>query len=322
MCLHKFEDKETQRTKNICFGDNNMKHIEDINILVVGDIMLDEYIYGTVDRISPEAPVPVVKVTGTHFSLGGCGNVVRNIKELGANVTCVAAASNDRYGKILRALLKESGVEARLVDVQTTTRKTRIVGKPNDTQMLRLDDEETDYIESKHVSIDGDYDMIVVSDYAKGMVTADITDRLKSTGIPIIVDPKPKNIWLYDDVFMITPNKKEYDEMCLSDYVHPFTHNIKYILKTLGKDGMELLQDGVMGVSIPLTPINVYNVSGAGDTVVAIMSVCLSMGISVHKSAIVANECARYVVTQPDTSVVPRRMFNTMIASAYYKENA
>ncbi len=289
-----------------------MKNIEDINILVVGDIMLDRYIYGDVHRISPEAPVPVVKVTKEYYTLGGCGNVVRNIKELGANVICIASVAKDEAGALVSDELYRLGVESKLITKsKTTTQKTRIVANMGDTQLVRIDIEETDYINSENVKIDGIYDVIVVSDYVKGMITADLMVRLKRTDIPIIVDPKPRNMHLYNDVFMITPNKKEYNEICTSSQ-HPFSKNIRYVLRTLGKDGMELM-DIEQTISIPSIPVTVFNVIGAGDTVVSIMATCVAIGIDVERAANIANECARYVVTQPGTSVVPRELFYKIV---------
>lgn len=285
-----------------------MKNLEDINILVVGDIMLDRYVYGDVDRISPEAPVPIVKVTKEYYSLGGCGNVVRNVRELGANVACVASVANDVAGSLVREELSRLGVESELITRSVvTTEKTRIVANTGSAQLLRVDKEETDYIKSDEVVVDNIYDVIVVSDYAKGMITAELMSKLKSVGGPIIVDPKPANMHLYNDVLMITPNRKEYDEICMSSE-HPFSKNIRYVLRTLGKEGMELM-DKEQIVSIPSIPVNVYNVIGAGDTVVSIMATCIAIGIDVERAANISNECARYVVTQPGTSVVPRELF-------------
>jgi D-beta-D-heptose 7-phosphate kinase/D-beta-D-heptose 1-phosphate adenosyltransferase len=111
---------------------------------------------------------------------------------------------------------------------------------------------------------------------------------------------------------MITPNKKEYDEICTSDQ-HPFTRGVKYILKTLGKEGMELMEKGLEVCALPAIPVSVYNVTGAGDTVVAIVSVCIAMGLGVEDATKVANDCAQYVVTQPGTSTVPRKMFKNFV---------
>ena len=127
----------------------------------------------------------------------------------------------------------------------------------------------------------------------------------------MIIDPKPKNAYLYDRPFMITPNSEEWSEMEIEDRVHP-----EYLLMTKGKDGMTLvdLRGGALGIDqIEAEPVEVYNVSGAGDTVTAMMAVCLSIGLTPYKAAIVANKCAAYVVTQTGTSVVPKDIFTSIL---------
>jgi len=290
-----------------------LKRIKDIKILVAGDIMLDCYVCGEVERISPEAPVPILRVTKEYHMLGGCGNVIRNIRSIGADVTCIAAIGNDSAGK---NIMNELG----LLDVKTnfiikeemTTRKTRYIANNGYTQMFRADREDVGYIKIGSLKIENNYDIIIVSDYAKGMITSDLMSALKKTNIPIVVDPKPQNMWLYDNVFMITPNKKEYDEICTSS-THPFARGIRYILKTLGKDGVELLEEGERICSVAAIPIDVYNVTGAGDTVVAMISLCLAMGLDVEAAVKISNKCAQYVVTQPGTSVVPKKMFKGFV---------
>lgn len=291
-----------------------MKKINDVSILVVGDIMLDHYVRGDVERISPEAPVPILKVTDEYNMLGGCGNVIRNLRKLGANVTCVAAVGNDYPGRAVLKRLKKLRVGLNVIvrDDIITTRKTRFIANNGYIQMLRADREEVKYVKSDSLVIENNYDIIIVSDYAKGMITAGIMSKLKDMGIPIIVDPKPKNMWLYNNVFMITPNKKEYEEICISSE-HPFTQGVRYILKTLGKEGMKLMEDGAEDCSISTIPVDVYNVTGAGDTVVAIVGVCVAMGLDVETSVKVSNRCAQYVVTQPDTSTVPKKMFKNFV---------
>jgi len=285
-----------------------MKELEDINILVVGDIMLDHYIYGDAGRLSPEAPVPVIKVTKEYCNLGGCGNVVRNIRKLGPNVTCLAAVGKDKAGSIIHKELKKLGVSKKIIETdEATTQKIRIVANQGHTQIVRVDKEEIKPVKLGRRKIEGDFDIIVISDYAKGMITADLMSRIKKLNIPIIADPKPNNMWLYNDIFMITPNKKEYDEICLSSE-HPFSKNIRYVLRTLGKDGMELMEEEET-CSIPSIPVDVYNVIGAGDTVISVMAVCISLGIGVNIAAKIANDCARYVITQPGTSTIYKKTF-------------
>ena len=290
-----------------------LKRIKDINILVVGDVMLDHYVCGEVERISPEAPVPILRVTDEYHILGGCGNVIRNIRSIGANVTCVAAIGNDIAGKNIMDELDLLGVKANfIIREEMTTRKTRYIANNGYTQMFRADREDIKYVKLGSLEIENGYDIIIVSDYAKGMITVGLMNKLKKMNIPIIVDPKPENMWLYDNVFMITPNKKEYDEICTSEK-HPFARGIRYILKTLGKDGMELLEEEEKVCSVAAIPVDVYNVTGAGDTVVAVMSLCIAMRLDVEVAIKVANKCAQYVVTQPGTSIVPKKMFKGFV---------
>lgn len=291
-----------------------MKKPENLKILVVGDIMFDKYIVGSIKRISPEAPVPVVNVIRNYHTLGGCGNVVRNLVELGVNVTCLASVGNDRFGKKIIEELKKLKVRDLLIknSFQTTT-KVRVIADERNIQMIRIDKETIGEID-KEISVQtlqhrttDDYDMIIVSDYAKGMITRELIDYLKiHYSAPIIVDPKPAHGYMYNDVFMITPNEKEWTNMQLSSQYN--LKGVNFILETKGSEGMTL-HDFKQTWDIPVEEKYVYNVSGAGDTVISIMGICLSMGMEPLQAAYVANECASYVVTKPGTSVVPKNIF-------------
>jgi len=296
----------------------DIEKFEKIKILVVGDIMLDKYIIGDVSRISPEAPVPIVNVKEEYSTLGGSGNVLRNIKELGVQVDCLSSIGNDIEGKIIIDKLNEIGANSLLCfGSEKTTVKERVIAEHRLVQMLRIDREvqapvDVNLAIQKLQEIDPDeYNMIVVSDYAKGMITMELMNYLKENQTAkIIVDPKPKNGYMYNDVFMITPNKKEWLEMQASSrYV---LDNVQYILQTMGKDGM-LLIEGEETYEIKAEPVEIYNVSGAGDTVIAIMAVCLSVGLQPYIAAKFANQCANYVVTQPGTSVVPKNKFMNVL---------
>jgi len=287
--------------------------MKDIKILVVGDIMLDKYIVGDVSRISPEAPVPIVKVTERYSTLGGCGNVVRNIAALGVQVYCAASITNDPEGTEVVQKLEEIGAIPILVWCSTiTTVKERVIADQRKIQMLRIDREEVGDIYPEHLMNqiqtfleDITFDIIVVSDYAKGMITKELMTFLHSLKIPIIVDPKPKNGGLYGLVTMITPNKEEWLEMQL------WLGKSEFVLVTEGRDGMTLYDNrqGWAKTKIKGEPVDVYNVSGAGDTVVAIMAICLALDIYPDKAARIANDCAAYVVTQVGTSVVSKNIF-------------
>ena len=291
-----------------------MKKITDVKILVVGDIMLDKYIVGDVSRISPEAPVPIVKITDQYSTLGGCGNVVRNIAALGAQVYCAASITNDPEGKIIEDHLFDIGATSALIWCsKITTVKERIIADQRKVQMLRVDreivypiDHEPLIEEIKTILKYVTFDMMVISDYGKGMITWELMEYLRSTGIPMIIDPKPDSDSLYGSPLMITPNKDEWSLMEVTDACKP-----EFVLVTEGKDGMTLYdyRQGRGVTKIEGEPVEIYNVSGAGDTVVAVMAICLSMDIYPDKAARVANSCAAYVVTQSGTSIISENIF-------------
>ncbi len=296
-----------------------MKKIEDVKILVVGDIMLDRYIIGDVERISPEAPVPVVNMNKQYSTLGGCGNVIRNLRSIGCQVSCVTKIGKDSGGEIISNALDDLNVDARLVVCfadEVTTIKTRIASSDRSIQLLRIDREvaimhkPTEYMVLEQLSrLNNDFDIIIISDYAKGVITEKIVNKLKEMKIPIIADPKPKNRYLYHSIFMVTPNEKEYNEMNLSSDI-PFAHNVEFILKTMGSKGIEVIRQNIgERTMIKSIPVDVYNVSGAGDTVVAVIAAAVSMGYDVITAAKIANWCAGYVITKPDTTAIPKEIF-------------
>lgn len=289
---------------------------EDVNILVVGDIMLDKYIIGEVERISPEAPVPIVKVNEEYSTLGGCGNVVRNLRKIGAKTTCLSSVGIDKDGDEVIKQLENIGVKSLIIrEEKPTTVKQRIIASERKVQMLRIDYEEQHltppssviYSLSKYLD---KVDIILISDYAKGFISEDLIKFLKTLGPKIIVDPKPNHGYMYNNVYMITPNEKEWELMKVSSsYV---LNNIRYVLITKGKKGMELL-DYDKNWLIEAEPVEVYNVSGAGDTVIAVMGVCIAMGFPALRASKIANKCAEYVVTKPGTTAVPREVFDIVL---------
>jgi rfaE bifunctional protein kinase chain/domain len=291
-----------------------MKNPEDLKILVVGDIMLDKYIVGNVERISAEAPVPIVHVKDEYSTLGGCGNVVRNLVEIGANVTCLASVAVDADGEKIKDELDRNNVRNLIIYAsKETTVKERIIADERKIQMLRIDKENISPVKPEYaISIlkqhtKDNFDMIIVSDYAKGMITRELMDYLKTHhNAPIIVDPKPIHGYMYNDVFMITPNEKEWGIMQISSQY--LLKGVPYTLVTKGRSGMTLY-DSSGSCDILAEPVEVYNVSGAGDTVIAVMGVCLAMSFSPIDAAKIANKCAGYVVTQSGTSVVRRDIF-------------
>ena len=291
-----------------------MKNLEDISILVIGDIMLDKYVMGEVERISPEAPVPIVHVHEEHCTLGGCGNVVKNIKELGPNVVCLSSIANDDNGKLLLKKLISCDVEPLLIgDCKTTIKKERVIASERKVQMIRIDRECVEDIDASELikafetdyTVD-DFDMIVISDYAKGVITPALMKYLNDSGARYIVDPKPRQTGFYGNPYLITPNEKEAKEMGGATGLN--LSQSEYVLETKGKRGMTLHDDSQYW-EIAAEEVEVYNVSGAGDTVIAIMATCLSMGWNPLDSAYIATMCASYVVTKPGTSLVPKEIF-------------
>ncbi|RLF56686.1 MAG: bifunctional heptose 7-phosphate kinase/heptose 1-phosphate adenyltransferase [Thermoplasmata archaeon] len=296
-----------------------MKETGHVKVLVVGDIMLDKYIIGKVERICPEAPVPVVHVKEEYYTLGGCGHVCRNLRELGAQVDCMSSISNDINGGLIINELDNIGAKNLCsYGSKQTIVKERIIADDRKVQMLRVDRETISKIDSKRAievflkDCRKVYDVIIVSDYAKGMITKELMEFLKTLNTKIIVDPKPINGFLYNDAYMITPNEKEWKIMKLSSKYS--LKNVKFILETKGKHGMILYNKlNNKEYSIMSEPVEVYNVSGAGDTVVAVMGLCLSMNYSIHEAAILANKCAAYVVTQSGTTTVPKEIFEQVL---------
>jgi len=295
-----------------------VKSLENINILVVGDIMLDKYVLGEVERISPEAPVPIVHVYEEYCTLGGCGNVVRNVRELGANVVCLSSICNDDNGKKILEKLMELDVAPLLIgDSETTITKERVIASERKIQMIRVDREIVSDIDHNELinAFETDYDLhefdiVIISDYAKGVVTKGLMDYLNSRQTKFIVDPKPKNKDIYGKPYLITPNEKECKEMGGPNRM--ILNGTDYVLETKGKRGMTLY-DHTEHWDINADEVEVYNVSGAGDTVIAVMATCLSMGWNPLDSAYIANRCASYVVTKSDTSVVPKSIFKQIL---------
>jgi rfaE bifunctional protein kinase chain/domain len=290
-----------------------VKKVEDIHILVIGDIMLDKYVVGEVERISNEAPVPIVNVTNEFSTLGGCGNVVRNLREIGANAACLSSVGFDSDGSCILKHLEKLGVERHIVTAsRRTTVKERVIADERKIQMLRLDRESTEIPDYNSIMKEFEklylpYDMVIISDYTKGMITKRLMEQINIMGPKFIVDPKPKNKTIYGHPYLITPNEKETKQMGGPNAI--LSRGAVYVLETRGREGMKLHHTEKTLAEIDADPVEVYNVSGAGDTVVAVMAVCLSLGISIINSAKIANKCAGYVVTQPETSVVPENIF-------------
>lgn len=307
------------------------------NILVVGDLMVDEYLWGDVERISPEAPVQVVTIKDEDFSLGGSGNVVNNVVALGAKVSAVGVIGTGRDGQLLLNKLNELGVDVAGIfqdSNRPTTRKTRIIA--SNQHVLRIDRETKEsisepifeeiakYLEDKIP----DVDVVLISDYGKGLITEALMARLIAAAQKhkkiTIADPKGLDFSKYSGVSLITPNKKEaalasgievVDETTLIEAGNKILQRvgIDKLLITCGKDGMVLFDRNKAPYKIRAETRQVYDVSGAGDTVLAVLGLSVASGISFEDGAVLANTSAGIVVGKVGTATVSRQELSSAL---------
>lgn len=297
-------------------------------ILVVGDLMLDTFIWGDVRRISPEAPVPVVEVVEETKLLGGTANVVHNVAALGGSVAVTGAIGNDPPGRELLRLFADIAVPTDglvMEQDRPTTVKTRIIAQ--NQQVVRFDRELCGPLREESVERVLSYiganlqsiDAMIVSDYAKGMVTQAFMDAIRSltasSALPIIVDPKVQHIDLYRGVTMVTPNHHEAsrmaameirDEASLVDVGMRLLKRLecKTVLITRGKQGMSLFHKNGQVTHIPTVARRVFDVTGAGDTVLATVTLGIASGLSTVEAALLANLAAGIVVGEVGTAAV------------------
>lgn len=308
------------------------------HILVIGDLILDQYIKGTVDRISPEAPVPILLQKDMFYTPGGAANVANNLSSLGAKVTVVGRIGNDREGHQLKVLLegRKIGTRGIFEDRRVhTILKTRIIA--HQQQVVRVDrevvvDDSDGLFYEKNVAPFllknfSHYDGVIISDYGKGVIqpalVRDVTAMARKNNIPVVVDPKVEHFKFYGLVSSITPNRKEAETAMKS--LEPDTRKefgiiktrldsvetvkksgmgllrylgIESLLITLGEDGMCLLESGKEPLHIPTRAREVFDVSGAGDTVIAVFTLALSAGAKKKEAADIANHAAGIVVAK------------------------
>lgn len=308
-------------------------------ILIVGDIILDRFIYGKVSRISPEAPVPVVEVTGENFLLGGAANVANNILSLGGIPSLAGIIGKDTAGSVLMELLRSKNIntEGIVIDRRHTTVKTRIIA--HNQQVVRFDKEERKRIEGKSLTSFKNYivnairnhDAVIISDYKKGVITASLVDAIvknaKRDDTFVAVDPKVGHFHLYKNVSLITPNIVEAssgsgieikDEKSLlkAGKILMKKLSCKSVLITRSEEGMSLFERDKARYSIthiPTVAKKVYDVTGAGDTVIAVMALAYAAGASLKDAAIIANHAAGIVVAEVGTAVVsPDRLIRSI----------
>ena len=310
------------------------------HVLVVGDAMLDRFIAGRVTRISPEAPVPVVMFDHESHRIGGAANVAHNVAALGGRATLIALAGHDDASATLAQACREAGISPAFVSDagRPTTTKVRIVTERNQ-QVARVDYESDAEIsgeaEQRVVSAvhqhAGDAAAIVISDYLKGCVTARVTraavEAGRDRGIPVLVDPKIPHIDYYAGAAVITPNHHEAEiaanmrvrtdeDARAAARVMRERSACDAVLMTRGDQGMWLLGDGVEG-SLPTSAREVADVTGAGDTVVAVLALALAAGATLVEAARLANEAAGLAVAKFGPAVVaPAELLRSLEASA------
>lgn len=299
-------------------------------VLCIGDLMLDEFVYGEVSRISPEAPAPVIAVQRSESNIGGAGNVARNIASLGARCIFVGLIGDDEVGAKLKArLLSESLIESVLIcdTERPTTRKVRFVSEHFSTHMLRADWEQASPasadIEQKLIDAIlpqlSRADIVLLSDYAKGVLTPrvirHVIDAARKLGKRVIVDPKSANFAIYRGATLLTPNRKEFAEATRScaDTEMSITAaaqdaiqltDCEAMLVTQGEHGMTLVPRKGEAIHVPAYPVKVCDVSGAGDTVAAALALTLAAGADWETTLRMANAAAAVAVGKKGTASV------------------
>jgi rfaE bifunctional protein kinase chain/domain len=302
--------------------------VEKARLLVVGDVMLDRYWFGDVERISPEAPVPVVRVGRTEERLGGAANVARNIVAIGAAAGLLSVVGEDEAAGCIEALLKADGIDAQLhrdPDLATTI-KLRVIGRQQ--QLLRIDFETEpghEVLMSKLADFEArlkNADLVILSDYGKGglkhierMIVA-----ARAAGKFVLVDPKGEDYSRYKGATLITPNRSEFREVAgrwkSEDDLTARAQKLRgdlgldALLITRSEEGMTLYREGER-LHVPAVAREVYDVSGAGDTVIAILGVMLAAGANFAEAVKLANKAAGIVVGKLGTAVVhPEELFS------------
>ncbi len=299
---------------------NIFRRFCELNVMIIGDVMIDSYKWGKVERISPEAPVPICSVNKIENRMGGAGNVALNIKVLGATPILCSVVGKDGSGDTLLQLMKEENMITDNIvksNCRPTTIKTRIIG--NNVQMLRVDNENTDYLNEEEENLlmekilsvldKQKIDVIIFQDYDKGVITKNIIqktiNKAKEKNIPTCVDPKHRNFSLYKEVTLFKPNLKELKEGLKIEFTLPSLDNltdaalllhgkqrIDRIFITLSEYGLFFADYSKTKAEVKQLPANVRNiadVSGAGDTVISVASLCLALNLPNEEIAKISN---------------------------------
>lgn len=300
-------------------------------MLVAGDLILDQFIWGSVERISPEAPVPVVQVSNESFRLGGAANVVNNIRSLGGAAIACGVVGIDMAGRRLVEELKEIGASTEGVFAgheEVTTRKTRIIA--HQQQVVRLDREDAARADGKAAARARLFllanlwsaDVVVLSDYGKGVITPPLLSAVAAARrhrpFRLVVDPKRANFPYYRGASLMTPNQKEASEASGIDVRDAASlrrageellrkWDAEAVLITRGEHGMSLFRPGLPPAHFPTVARHVYDVTGAGDTVIATCALALAAGAPLESAAVLANHAAGIVVGEVGTATVTAR---------------
>jgi rfaE bifunctional protein kinase chain/domain len=294
--------------------NNLINQFENIPVLVIGDVMIDAYLFGNVERISPEAPVPIVAVNKKENRLGGAANVALNLVALGAKPILCSVIGNDLEGNDLLNLLNENNIDASGIvksNDRITTTKTRVISQNH--QMIRIDNEDAANLNHAQTSLLIDKikellpkaKIVIFEDYDKGVITEKLIDEITKAanelGIPTVVDPKKRNFSFYKNVTLFKPNLKELREGTKHDFSlqnkEEFEQicnnliakmNIKYLFVTLSENGV-MITNGTDFTYIPAHIRKIADVSGAGDTVISVASLCLALNIPINQIATISN---------------------------------
>ena len=310
---------------------NIVKSMENASVLVVGDIMLDRFVYGSVERISPESPVPVLSISRENMMLGGAGNTLANLINLRCKGYVLSTIGNDKEGRVLKSVAEKDGIETDgliEVDGHATIVKTRFLA--GHQQLLRTDferiepisDKTMEILMRKAVEILPNVQVMILSDYGKGLLTPQfisaLIDAANKQGVPVLVDPKGYDYSIYSGADIVTPNKKELSDatggMAVSSdadvkiAAHKLIEQsgINSVIATRSKDGMSVIKDKE---SDPVhirsaSDIEVFDVSGAGDTVIATIAASLATGADIVKAASLANVAGSIVVSKVGTAPI------------------
>ncbi len=314
-----------------------LTRLPQVRTLVVGDLMLDEYVWGKTERISPEAPVQVVEVQREDLRLGGAGNVINNLVALGCQVAVASVVGDDHDGRLLKEMLAEKRIDGDGIfpaPGRTTSRKTRILA--SNQQMLRIDRESRHPLDAGQggALVDfvrrriGEFQVILISDYLKGVLSEDVLrgviEAARDRGVPVLVDPKGNDYRKYRGATLLTPNRKEAqsasgvtigDEPSLAEAGRRLleTLDLDALVLTRSEEGMSLFFRDAEAIHLPTEAREVFDVTGAGDTVLSVLGAGLACGFSLEDAAQLSNIAAGIVVGKVGTSTVsPEEILETV----------